>query len=83
MPNSIATSPSRFRPQRITNAAHYMARFERDAQIPAALKHPNIAQIHGVEGCALIMELVEGKAPSDPASCMTSHLTELTWFNKE
>ena len=26
-----------------------MARFEREAQVLAALNHPNIAQIHGVE----------------------------------
>ncbi len=37
-----------------------MARFEREAQLLAALSHPNIAAIYGIEGTALIMELVEG-----------------------
>src|SRR6187551_3660931 len=38
-----------------------VARFQREAQTLAALNHPNIAQIHGVEGNALIMEFVEGE----------------------
>jgi eukaryotic-like serine/threonine-protein kinase len=42
-----------------------MARFEREAQLLAALNHPNIAQIYGVEDSlggisALVMELVSG-----------------------
>ena len=43
-----------------------LARFEREAQLLAALNHPNIAHIHGFEESpttgvrALIMELVEG-----------------------
>ena len=41
-----------------------LARFEREAQLLAALNHPNIAQIHGLEESAgvraLVMELVEG-----------------------
>ena len=40
-------------------------RFEREAQVLAALNHPNIAHIHGVEEssgrAALVMELVEGR----------------------
>ena len=40
------------------------ARFEREARVLAALNHPNIAQIHGVEEnlgvFALVMELVDG-----------------------
>jgi len=42
-----------------------LARFEREAQTLAALNHPNIAQIYGVEahaaGHAIVMELVEGE----------------------
>ena len=41
-----------------------LARFTREAQTLAALNHPNIAQIHGLEGSgprALVMELVEGE----------------------
>lgn len=38
-----------------------LTRFEREAQMLAALNHPNIAQIYGVEDRALVMELVEGE----------------------
>jgi serine/threonine-protein kinase len=37
-----------------------LARFKREAQVLASLNHPNIAQIYGVEGDALILELGEG-----------------------
>jgi Tol biopolymer transport system component len=40
--------------------ADRLARFEREAQILAALNHPHIAQIYGLEDRALIMELVDG-----------------------
>src|SRR5258708_2840544 len=38
-----------------------MARFQREAEVLAALNHPNIAAIYGLEGNALVMELVEGE----------------------
>src|SRR5213079_305500 len=38
-----------------------LARFTREAQTLASLNHPNIAAIYGVEGGALVMELVEGE----------------------
>jgi len=38
-----------------------IARFNREAQVLAALNHPNIATIYGREGRALVMELVEGQ----------------------
>jgi len=48
--------------------AERLARFTREAQTLAALNHPNIAQIYGLEGDdsrggqrALVMELVEGE----------------------
>ena len=44
------------------------ARFEREAQILAALNHPNIAAIYGFEDSgapALVMELVEGPTLAD------------------
>lgn len=49
-----------------------LARFEREAKTLAALNHPNIAHIHGLEtgpadagryAPALVMELVEGDGP--------------------
>jgi len=46
-----------------------MARFEREAQLLAALNHPHIATIHGLEVAdgirALVMELVEGPTLGD------------------
>src|SRR4051794_33699915 len=38
-----------------------MQRFEREAQVLAALNHPNIAAIYGIEAGAIVMELVEGE----------------------
>jgi Tol biopolymer transport system component len=53
LPDLLATDPER------------LARFTREAQTLAALNHPNIAQIHGLEESggvqALVMELVEGE----------------------
>ena len=49
VPELFATDPER------------LARFTREAQTLAALNHPNIAQIYGLEGTALVMELVEGE----------------------
>jgi hypothetical protein len=43
-----------------------MARFRREAEVLAALNHPNIAAIYGLEGNALVMELVEGNGLSGP-----------------
>jgi Tol biopolymer transport system component/predicted Ser/Thr protein kinase len=46
--------------------ADRMARFEREAKVLAALNHPNIAAIYGVEERALVMELVEGQTLAGP-----------------
>jgi serine/threonine protein kinase len=58
LPESVATDPDR------------LARFEREAKTLAALNHPNIAQIYGLEKSsgvqALVMELVEGEDLSQP-----------------
>jgi len=43
-----------------------MARFQREAEVLAALNHPNIAQIYGVEERALVMELVPGGSLKGP-----------------
>jgi serine/threonine protein kinase len=48
-------------PAALANDANYMARFQREAQALAALNHPNIAAIYGLEDRAIIMELVEGQ----------------------
>jgi len=42
-----------------------LARFEREAKVLAALNHPNIATIHGLEDRAIVMELVEGPTLAD------------------
>ena len=51
-------------PDAFANDAERLARFTREAQTLAALNHPHIAQIHGLEESgttrALVMELVEG-----------------------
>jgi Tol biopolymer transport system component len=53
LPDAFARDPER------------MARFTREAQLLAALNHPNIAQIHGLDESgdirALVMELVDGE----------------------
>jgi serine/threonine protein kinase len=48
-------------PAALANDAAYLARFQREAQALAALNHPNIAAIYGLEDRAIIMELVEGQ----------------------
>jgi serine/threonine protein kinase len=52
LPESFAADPER------------LARFQREAEVMAALQHPNIAAIYGLEETAdvraLVMELVEG-----------------------
>src|SRR3954453_2980251 len=54
LPHTFAADPER------------LARFEREARVLAALNHPNIAQIYGVEERALVMELGEGETLRGP-----------------
>jgi len=60
LPDSFASDPER------------MARFQREAEVLAALNHPNIAQIYGVEERALVMELVEGENLKGPLPVETA-----------
>jgi serine/threonine-protein kinase len=43
-------------PEALANDPDRMERMRREAQTLAALNHPHIAAIHGVEGHALVME---------------------------
>ena len=56
-------------PETVAQDADRLARFQREAEVLAALNHPNIAAIYGLERdngqFALVMELVEGPALSD------------------
>ena len=53
----------------VANDPERLARFEREAKTLAALNHPNIAHIHGLEEAnsvtALVLELVEGPTLAD------------------
>jgi len=53
-------------PAALANDADYLARFQREAQTLAALNHPNIAAIYGLEDKAIVMELVEGETLKGP-----------------
>src|SRR5215469_18044873 len=53
-------------PEAFASDAERMARFQREAEVLASLNHTNIAQIYGVEGRALVMELVDGDSPKGP-----------------
>ena len=53
-------------PAGLANDADYLARFQREAQALAALHHPNIATIFGLEQNAIVMELVAGQSPKGP-----------------
>src|SRR5262245_65220410 len=57
LPESVALDPER------------LARFQREAEVLAALNHPHIAAIYGLErsdrSTGLVMELVEGPTLAD------------------
>src|SRR3569832_85565 len=60
LPDSLAADPDR------------LARFTREAQVLAALNHPNIAAIYGVEENAIVLELVEGAELKGPLPLETA-----------
>jgi Tol biopolymer transport system component len=74
LPDTFAADPDR------------LARFAREAQMLAALNHPNIAAIYGLEQRALVMELVDGPTlaeriaqgpiPLDEALAIARQITE-------
>src|SRR6185295_10569782 len=53
-------------PEAVAHDPERLARFEREAKLLAALNHPNIAAIYGVEERALVMEMVEGCTLAGP-----------------
>ena len=63
------TSRSKFSRTSSSSDPERLTRFRREAQVLAALNHPNIAHIHGFEDSdgihALVMELVEGPTLAD------------------
>ena len=77
-------------PEAVAADAERLARFQREAEVLAALNHPNIAHIHGLERSAatiaLVMELVEGQdlamriargpMPLDEAIAIGRHVVE-------
>src|SRR5207245_1579902 len=56
-------------PRHFTAEPERLARFEREARMLAALNHPNIGAIYGLEEAngvrALVLELVEGETLAD------------------
>jgi Tol biopolymer transport system component len=56
-------------PPAVANDPERVARFQREAEVLAALNHPHIAHLYGIENAngslALIMELVEGETLAD------------------
>ena len=68
-------------PGEFAHDAERLARLTREAQVLAALNHPNIATIYGIEGHAIVMELVEGGVlvgplPIDTALNYASQIAE-------
>jgi Tol biopolymer transport system component len=59
-------------PDAWANDPDRLARLDREARALASISHPNIAAIYGVEGHALVMELVEGENLKGPLPVETA-----------
>src|SRR5277367_6685131 len=59
-------------PEAVSRDPERLARFEREAKMLAALNHPNIAHIYGIEDGALVMELVPGQVLKGPVPLDTA-----------
>jgi serine/threonine protein kinase len=59
-------------PPRLAEDEERLARFKREAQTLAALNHPNIAQIYGLQDNALVMEYVPGPDLKGPLPVETA-----------
>jgi predicted Ser/Thr protein kinase len=59
-------------PEAFARDSERLTRFRREAQVLAALNHPNIAAIYGLEENALVMELVEGETLRGPLPVETA-----------
>jgi serine/threonine protein kinase len=70
-------------PEAFAHDSERISRFQREAKMLAALNHPNIATIYGLEqsnGTSyLVMELVAGETLADHRLC---HLAALFWPSK-
>src|SRR5262245_53198825 len=75
LPEALAADPER------------IARFEREAKTLAALNHPSIAHIHGLEESdgirALVLELVEGPTLADRIAQGPIPLDETLWIARQ
>ena len=67
-------------PDAFAHDADRLVRFEREAKTLAALNHPNIASIYGLEKAdgirALVMELVNGQTLADRIAMGAMHLSD-------
>jgi Tol biopolymer transport system component len=67
-------------PRAFSADSERLARFEREARLLAALNHPNIAAIYGLEDSdgvhALVLELVDGDTLADKLSTLALPLNE-------
>ncbi len=74
-------------PATVAGSSDHLARFQREAEVLAALNHPNIAQIYGIERSsgtvALVMELVEGPTLADRIALGPMPLDEVLAIAKQ